>query len=122
MGDRAIVEIITNDGNLYFYTHWNGFDIYNICQESLEVVERRDRIPPKGGHDDSYAIRIILDELIKKVDSRDSSNGCGISLKPKLKNQEGNFDPKVVIDIPNWNVHLKHVTSCSVDENGYIKL
>ena len=97
MGDRAMAEIRTEDGSLYFYTHWSGSRLPAIAQIALDKAR-----PRKG--DDSYAVKIILDSLIEQAGARDSEIGAGVMLKPHAEDSYNGDDPSVIIDIREWIV------------------
>ena len=97
MGDRRMAEIKTEEGSLYFYTHSTGFCLPNDAQQALKAAEGR-----KG--DDSYALRIIVDQLIKSAGSRDSSLNSGLMFSPNAEDEYGGNPHSVVIDMVNWNV------------------
>ena len=60
MGDRAMAEIRTKEGSLFFYTHWHGESLPSVSKEALEKAQpRKDDTP--------YALRIIVDQLIKNA-------------------------------------------------------
>ena len=99
MGDRRMAEIKTQDGSLYFYTHSTGFSLPNDAQQALKAAEAR-----KG--DDSYALRIIVDQLIKSAGSRDSSLNSGLMFRPNLEDEYGGNPHSVVIDMNKWKVSI----------------
>ena len=92
MGDRAMAEIKTRDGSLFFYTHWSGSDLPELALLAL------DRARPRIG-DDSYALRIVIDSLIKDTDTRDQETGSGIMLKANCEDEYNNDKPSVLIDL-----------------------
>lgn len=92
MGDRAMAQIITEDGSLYFYTHWTGHRLDEQAKEALELAQ------PRLGQDD-YALRIVIDSLIKTSDCRDQETGCGIMLSPCCEDEYNHDKPSVVIDL-----------------------
>tara|TARA_R100000008_G_C3570425_1_gene161756 strand:+ start:375 stop:686 length:312 start_codon:yes stop_codon:yes gene_type:complete len=99
MGDRRMAEIKTQDGSLYFYTHSTGFSLPNDAQQALKTAEGR-----KG--DDSYALRIIVDQLIKSAGSRDSSLNSGLMFSPNAEDEYGGNPHSVVIDMIKWKVSI----------------
>jgi hypothetical protein len=100
MGDRRVAEIKTEDGSLYFYTHWSGRYLTEYAERALDDASRR-----KG--DDGYALKIVLDSLINRVGGRDSELQAGIYLQ--AYNQDGIFiledeygygnSPSLIIDL-----------------------
>lgn len=95
MGDRAMAEIKTEDGSIYFYTHWCGQGLPEIAKAALAVAQ------PRRG-DDGYATRIVIDQLIKGCGCRDYETGAGIMLKPDAEDEYNDGSPSVVIDIVGW--------------------
>jgi hypothetical protein len=75
MGDRAIAELRTDRGSLYFYTHWRGRDLYKMCVDALAVAK------PRHG-DTAYALRWVVDLLIASSGARDNEVGAGLMLSP----------------------------------------
>lgn len=71
MGDRANIHIVEEEGgNLYFYTHWSGYELPSILANALE--RGRDR-----WSDESYLSRIIFCEMVK--DEIEENTGYGLS-------------------------------------------
>jgi hypothetical protein len=97
MGDRAMAEIRTRDGSLYFYTHWTGHNLLNQAEQA--VRKARDRIG-----DDPYATKIVLDSLIESSRARDSETGAGIMLKPDAEDEYNSDNPSVIIDLQDGSV------------------
>ena len=97
MGDRAMAEIKTEDGSLYFYTHWAGHDLPNLASAALAKANAR-----RG--DTVYATRIVVDQLINLVGARDSETGAGIMLAPNCEDEYNADSPSVVIDLVSWEV------------------
>jgi hypothetical protein len=92
MGDRAMAEIKVTNGSLFFYTHWCGLDLPKLSKQALEEAK------PRIG-DDSYALKIVVDSLIRQCHSRDSETGCGLMLKPSAEDEYNNDNPSVLIDL-----------------------
>ena len=105
MGDRAMAEIKTTDGSLYVYTHWGGCCLPDMARVAIH------RAKPRWG-DESYATRIIVDELIKE--SRDQETGSGLMLKPSAEDEYNHDHPSVIID-------LVHKVLVVLREGGYEK-
>uniref|UniRef100_A0A6M3LYT6 Uncharacterized protein n=1 Tax=viral metagenome TaxID=1070528 RepID=A0A6M3LYT6_9ZZZZ len=90
MGDRAMAEIKTEDGSLYVYSHWGGYELPDSAKQAVKAAEPR-------WDDDSYGVRIIVDQLIKG--GRDQETGYGLMLKPNAEDEYNNDEPSVVIDM-----------------------
>ena len=100
MGDRAMAEIKTQDGSLYFYTHWTGSELPADALAALEAAR-----PCLG--DDSYATKIVVDSLIKASGARDRETGAGLMLKPDAEDEYNNNQPSVLIDLVAGKVELR---------------
>lgn len=71
MGDRANIHIVEEDGgDLYFYTHWDGFVLPTILARALDRGRGR-------WSDESYLARIIFSEMVKR--DVEGETGYGIS-------------------------------------------
>jgi hypothetical protein len=71
MGDRASILIKEQDGGqIYFYTHWRGLELWQTLQDALQRGRGRWK-------DDPYLSRIIFSEMIK--DDVLEERGFGIS-------------------------------------------
>lgn len=92
MGDRAMAEIITSDGSLYFYTHSTGYNLIEQAEAALKLAS------PRLG-DDAYAVKIVIDSLIETSGARDSETGAGIMLGPDAEDSYNNDNPSVIIDL-----------------------
>ena len=91
MGDRRMAEIKTEDGSLYVYSHWGG---HGMPKDAKAAV-----LSAKGRWDDeSYATRIIVDQLTKEC--RDMETGAGLMLKPEAEDSYNDDSPSVIIDLP----------------------
>jgi len=90
MGDRAMAEIKTEDGSLYVYTHWGGYDLPTMAKEAVRVAKPR-------WDDEYYATRIIVDQLTKE--GRDQETGYGLMLQPNAEDGYNHDKPSVVIDL-----------------------
>ena len=100
MGDRRIAEIRTEEGSLYFYTHSTGFALVGDARRALESATPRKE-------DFSYALRIVVDQMIKSAGSRDSTLNSGLMLKCRSIGGEDEYrgNPhSVVIDLTKWEV------------------
>tara|TARA_Y100001951_G_scaffold103076_2_gene111107 strand:- start:3005 stop:3388 length:384 start_codon:yes stop_codon:yes gene_type:complete len=110
MGDRRVAEIKTEDGSLFFYTHYTGFRMYHDALNALDTASFR-----RGQSD--YALKIVLDYMIAAASARDSETGAGISLSLKDMAVDdyshqitGGYlsnEPTVLIDIRSdvWEVY-----------------
>ena len=92
MGDRAMAEIRTKEGSLFFYTHWCGDALPRLAQHALDGAQPR-------LDDEPYALRIIVDQLIKLTGCRDQETGAGLLFKPHAEDEYNNNDPSVLIDL-----------------------
>ena len=90
MGDRRMAEVKVTDGSLYVYTHWQGYAFLEMAEQALETAR------PRLG-DDSYALRIVVDQLTK--DGRDQETGYGLMLKPSAEDEYNHDEPSVIIDM-----------------------
>jgi len=97
MGDRAMAELKTRDGSLFFYTHWNGENLPSLAKIALDEAEAR-----KG--DSPYALRRIVDSLIRLTGTRDRETGSGLLLAPSCEDEYNNDNPSVIIDIDAWTI------------------
>ena len=108
MGDRRVAEIKTEDGSLFFYTHWAGFNLQEHAERALDDASGR-----RG--DDGYALKIVLDSLIDSVGGRDTELNAVIYLQ--VYNEDGIFilddeyghgnSPSMIIDLrqDRWEVY-----------------
>ena len=103
MGDRAMAEIKTEDGSLYFYTHWHGYHLPDHARRAVEAARGR-----LGG--DSYGTRIIVDQLIKFSNARDSDTGAGLMLQPNAEDEYNGDRPSVIIDAVTGTVTVYNHT------------
>jgi len=90
MGDRAMAEIITEDGSLYVYSHWGGFELPDDAKQAIIAAQGR-------WDDDSYAVRILVDQLTKN--GRDQETGYGLMLKPNAEDEYNDDNPSVIINL-----------------------
>ena len=71
MGDRANICIQEDSGNeIYFYTHWEGHDLFNTLQEALRWGQGR-------WDDEPYLARIIFSQMVRN--DVQGETGFGIS-------------------------------------------
>jgi hypothetical protein len=74
MGDRANIRFVYSDGrDIFFYTHWDGYDLPVILRNALVRGEGR-------WSDESYLARIIFSEMIQGDIL--SETGYGIDVHP----------------------------------------
>lgn len=92
MGDRRMAEIKVSEGSIYFYTHWSGYKLPEAAQIALEAAKHRIG-------DDPYAMRIVLDALIRECGARDAETGAGIMLSPNAEDSYNGDEPSVIIDL-----------------------
>lgn len=82
MGDRRQIVF----GNLYFYTHNDGYDLGIKLRDAIKVAKPR-------WDDASYCFRIILGELLHRY--LDQETGAGLSFvyqDSDYKNKDFNVD------------------------------
>jgi hypothetical protein len=99
MGDRAMAQIKTNDGSLYFYTHGAGYELPEAAKEAVRLAK------PRMG-DDSYALKIVIDSLIKASGARDRETGAGIMLGPNAEDEYNGDNPSVIINLSDLSVEV----------------
>ena len=100
MGDRAMCEIKVNDGSIFFYTHWSGHRLPECAKIAL-----KDANPRLG--DDSYAMKIVIDSLLRETQVRDCETGGGIMLQPYAEDEYNNDSPSVIIDLTDGTVKTR---------------
>ena len=100
MGNRAMAEIKTEKGSLYFYTHWSGHELPDHAEKALEQAQPRITDYP-------YALRIVVDSLIKQSGTRDQETGSGLMLGPDAEDEYNDDQPSVIIDLLKNKVTLK---------------
>lgn len=99
MGDRAMAEIKTSEGSLYFYTHWYGNKLPKIAKTALKRASSRIG-------DDTYALRIVVDQLIALTGCRDQETGAGLMLLPSAEDEYNDDKPSVIIDLTENSVKV----------------
>lgn len=98
MGDRAMAEIKTEGGSLFFYTHWGGFDLpENAAKAIVKAQPRANDLP--------YETRIIVDQLTKE--GRDQETGFGLMLDDNAGDEYNNDKPSVIIDLITRDLTIK---------------
>ena len=90
MGDRRMIELKTRDGSLYVYLHNRGFQAPEIVSEAIKFAR------PRWG-DESYALRIIVDQIIKG--GRDQLLSYGLMLEPNVEDEYNGNKPSIVVDL-----------------------
>lgn len=88
MGERG--QILIKDTGVYLYTHWTGYRLKNILQESLSKKWR--------WNDEDYLTRIIFDVMTKEEHGTDTGYGIGSTQKSDL-----NY-PLLIVDVKNQMV------------------
>jgi hypothetical protein len=84
MGARTNYTIVTSSNpaqNLNVYAHWDGDESVAIMQNAIKAAMPRIKMG-----DDSYAVRIIIDQLTKH--GRDSETGYGIYIGEEITSEE----------------------------------
>ena len=97
MGDRRIAQIVTSQGELYFYTHIRGKELPMHGQIALDMAVTRQ-------NDESYALKIVLDQLIRLSESRDTEVNAGIMFNADTLEDEYSAPFSVIIDLTTWKV------------------
>lgn len=100
MGDRAMAQIKTAEGSLYFYTHSCGYQLPQIAELALENAQPRIEDAP-------YALRIVIDVLIRESGARDQETGAGLMFGPNAEDEYNNDRPSVIIDLVKNKVEVK---------------
>ena len=96
MGDRRMAQIKTSNGSLYVYTHWHGYDWEDATRQA--IVASESRWGDFSLADESYALRVIVDQLT--IPGRDDSTGYGLAFSPSFEDEYYGDKPSIVIDIP----------------------
>tara|TARA_R110000787_G_scaffold104628_4_gene211856 strand:- start:161 stop:505 length:345 start_codon:yes stop_codon:yes gene_type:complete len=97
MGDRRIAQIVTSQGELYFYTHIRGKELPMHGQIALDMAVTR------WDHEE-YALKIVLDQLIRLSESRDKEDNAGIVFNADTLEDEYSEPFSVIIDLTTWKV------------------
>jgi hypothetical protein len=87
MGDRGNIVMRlgkTQADDVWFYTHWSGYEIKSVVQKALAMNERH--------NDGMYLARIVFDKL---TDGAGGTTGFGISTS--IGDNEHDI---VVVDVP----------------------
>jgi len=83
MGDRGNIRVIQDKGELYFYTHWTGYELPQILAAALD--RGRDR-----WSDAPYLSRIIFSEMIHNYVLENTGFGISVS------REDYNYDDIIV--------------------------
>lgn len=100
MGDRAMAQIKTEGGSLYFYTHWNGSKLPEVAALALKESSVR-------AGDDPYELKIVVDVLIREAGGRDEETGGGLMFKPNAEDEYNSDQPSVIIDLIKKEVKVR---------------
>jgi hypothetical protein len=92
-----MAQIKTSEGSLYLYVHWHGSQLPEMAVRAVEAAK------PRLG-DESYWVRIVLDQLTK--DGRDQETGFGIMLQPNAEDEYNGDHPSVIIDAKTGDITL----------------
>lgn len=101
MGARTNIVVKHSDDdreNINVYLHWGG--------EALGTVQRAVEASRPRWSDTSYAVHIILDQLMK--DDRDKETGCGVYVGDTITHEEEYSYKK--IDLTTRTVTVGHMT------------
>ena len=85
-----MAEIKTGKGSLFVYVHGEGQELPENAIKAIEAAKDR-------WDDESYAVRIIVDQLTKG--GRDEETGYGLMLAPDAEDSYNGDQPSVVIDL-----------------------
>ena len=86
MGERGQIKI----GNIFLYTHWEGYAIKKMLQNALAKKWRWD--------DEEYLRRIIFCEMVKNDIEQETGYGIGDALHTDL-----NY-PLLEVDVKNQEI------------------
>ena len=92
MGDRRMIELKTRDGSLYVYLHNRGYEAPAIVCDAIEFARPR-------WSDESYALRIMVDQIIKG--GRDQHLSYRLMLKPNVEDEYNANEPSIIINLPD---------------------
>ena len=102
MGDRRTAKIQMSNGSLYIYSHGGGKSMVQDAEQAIIAAKSR-------WHDESYATRIIVDQMTKYV--RDRTEGYGLMLCPAEGGDEYGANPSIIIDL-----RRRRLVVCSKNE------
>jgi hypothetical protein len=97
MAGKAMAEIRTEGGSIYFYTSTTGDVLLTDAQAALQAAISRQGDSP-------YALRIVLDCLFLATGSRDRLLGSAVMLGPDEEDEFNGNKPSVIIDLLAWRV------------------
>lgn len=93
MGDRANIVMHSNEGRVYFYTHWSGAELPAILSAALD--RGRDR-----WQDFAYLGRIIFCQMIGKA----VHEFTGFGISPFLTDNEY---PLIIVDAEKQEIRFE---------------
>lgn len=93
MGERANIVMKTGDSRIYFYTHWDGYELPSIAQEGLRAGKPRWQDAP-------YLSRIIFCHLVKGDEMEETGYGISMGICD-------NSFPLLVIDTDKQQVRFE---------------
>jgi len=103
MGDRGNIVInYSNGSEIYFYSHWSGYDLFNTLQNALS--RGRDR-----WNDEPYLARIIFCEMVKE----DLNDNTGFGISPDMCDNEY---PILVVSPADQSVRVRTESGSDVEE------
>ncbi len=91
-GQVKIISDITNDHDVYLYTHWGADELPDVVKSALAKKWRWD--------DACYLVRIIFDEMIG-ADGHGNETGHGICTA-----QHGDIECLVTVDCKNQTIQI----------------
>lgn len=92
MGDRGNIVMRCSDGDIFFYTHWEGYRIPEIAREA---IARRQR-----WNDEQYLTRIVFCTMVAGHESGETSFGI-------TRSMHDNSYPLLIIDCEKQQVFLE---------------
>lgn len=99
MGDRRMVQINTEHGKLYIYSHSCGAVLPDIVKEAV------DKAKPRLG-DEPYWLAIFVDQVTKE--GRDQETGWGLMLKPHAEDEYNYNNPSIIVDASTGEITIEH--------------
>lgn len=106
MGDRANIVMKDGESRIYFYTHWNGYELPSIAQEGLRRGKGR-------WNDAPYLARIVFCAMVKG--DEDGETGYGIS-----SGICDNSYPLLVIDTDEQQIRFEDANGIYSSSKGAI--
>lgn len=111
MGCRGNIVSIDNNSPIYFYTHWEGDQVYKILHKALQKSNKCNRLS-----DEPYTNRIIFCSLVGDKEDWDETTGYGISTYIT-----DNEYPLIVVNFDKKLVYIKKEgTDMFTEENSLI--